>query len=215
MEVDGLASEEGSLGSEDSCHAAIRAVREVPTHPSGCGNVRGEGWRGWARMAGGGHQGPWGWVGSHFRGDPTSEWCVRAFATAAAWFRTGVSQPGGRAGEAGVRRSCWMGSDSALWFQTWGFQAAPGCRQCLCFNIWLCGVFIAVQASSLVAASRHSSWRRCSAFPGGGFSCCRAQPLSFAPGHVGSPGTRDQTHVRCIGGCVLIHCASREVLNKV
>ena len=71
-------------------------------------------------------RGPWGWVGSQRR--PHAEWPVRAFATAAAWFRTGVSQPGGRTGEARVRRSCWLGSDSALWFQTWGFQAPLSCR---------------------------------------------------------------------------------------
>ena len=33
-----------------------------------------------------------------------------------------------------------------------------------------------------------------------------------APQHVGSSWTRDQTHVSCIGGWILYHCATREVL---
>ena len=31
-----------------------------------------------------------------------------------------------------------------------------------------------------------------------------------APWHVGSPGTRDQTHVPCIGRRILNHCTTRE-----
>lgn len=53
-----------------------------------------------------------------------------------------------------------LGLSSRSWLQVVSLSS----EQCLCFNIWLCGVFTAVQASSLVAASRHSSWRRCSAF---------------------------------------------------
>ena len=34
-----------------------------------------------------------------------------------------------------------------------------------------------------------------------------------APQHVGSSGTRDRTHVPCIGRQIPNHCATREVLD--
>ena len=54
-----------------------------------------------------------------------------------------------------------------------------------------------------------------------GFSSCRAQALGcslwftglVAPQHVGSPQTRDRTHVPCIGRWILNHWATREVLS--
>ena len=33
-----------------------------------------------------------------------------------------------------------------------------------------------------------------------------------APEHVGSPWIRDQTHIRCTGRWILIHCTTTEVL---
>lgn len=82
---------------------------------------------------------------------------------------------------------------------------------------------------SLVAVSRGYSLQtsRCSGFP-----CCGAQALGIwasvvaarrlgaqrlwytglvAPQHVESSQTRDGTHVLCIDGWVLTHCAVREV----
>ena len=59
-----------------------------------------------------------------------------------------------------------------------------------------------------------------------GFSCCGAQALrlavfsscstwdSAALGHMESSGTRDRTHVPCIGRQILIHYTAREVQNQ-
>lgn len=202
MEVDGLESEEvGSLGSKDSCHATIRAVRGSST-PRGvgvCGEKAGEGGRGWQGV---GAQGP-GETGAVISsgGDPTPEW--RAAATQRQpEFRTGVSQPGEGGGG-------WCADVPAGWGRTQHFGSrlgafkpllVAGCLPLLssvCVLISGCVALTAVQASSS-CSQQASPLAGAPAFSGGGFSCCRAQPLSLAPGHVGFPD-QDQTHVCCIG----------------
>ena len=60
----------------------------------------------------------------------------------------------------------------------------------------------------------------CRGFPSCGFwalghslsGCC---PGSVALQHVGPSGTRDRTHVSCVGRRILIHCATREAPDRV
>ena len=110
---------------------------------------------------------------------------------------------------------------------------------------WLCWMFIAVRAFSLMARGGYSSGSvqasHCS-----GFSCCGAQTLghtgfrscntwaqqlwltgsraqaqqfwctvSVALQHVGSSWIRDQTRVSCLGRQILCHCDTRETLRDL
>ena len=95
----------------------------------------------------------------------------------------------------------------------------------------------ACTGSSLLQAGFLQRWRvgatlccGVQASHGSGFSCCRAQALGtqasvvathrlsscgtwafVAPRHMESSGTRDRTHVPCIGRRILTHCTTREV----
>ena len=101
----------------------------------------------------------------------------------------------------------------------------------LFIHFWLCWAFVALHRLSLVAASGDYSLLWCVGFalqrlllllsPGSrhaGFSSwgTRAQSLQLvglvAPRYVKSSWTRNQTHVPCTGGWMLIHRATREVL---
>ena len=89
--------------------------------------------------------------------------------------------------------------------------------------LWLCWVFAAALGLSLVASSWGCSSFQCAGFSCGGFFCCRTWTLGtqtqqlwrtglVAPRHVESSQARDRTCFPCIGGWILIHCATREVL---
>ena len=99
-------------------------------------------------------------------------------------------------------------------------------------NFWLQWVFIAARGLSLVEVSRGYALLQClgfsfqyflqlwtTGFRHGGFSSCGSRALGCrcmdlaALWHVKSSWTRDRTCVPCIGGHILIHCTTREVLE--
>ena len=185
---------QGSLSSEDSCHAMFCSVRGGPARPSGCGSVRvprqasgrrlervggncvaEQGWGGkdgrvWA-------PGALGMGGQSFQRRPQGRVvCARLCHSGSLVRDRGFSARRKDRGEAGAACSCWMESDSALWFQIWGFEAALSCRLSCSFlsSVCVCVLMSLVvrnlpccAASPLVAASRACSWWRCT-----GFSLC-------------------------------------------
>lgn len=151
VEVDGLESEEGSLGSKDNTCTPHDPCSERGSAHLGVWECVGRRLERVGEDGRGGHQGPWGWSGQSFQRRPHVRMacaCLRHSGITPG-SRTGVSQPGeGRGGRCATflldgGRTQHFGSRLGAFKPLLVQVVSLSSEQCLCFNIWLCGVFTA------------------------------------------------------------------------